>query len=50
MTMRADLIQALALATAGVSVATTGAIVLVLRLLFSDSLDKEIEQDFQRQR
>lgn len=46
--MRADLIQALGLATAGITVATTGAIVLVLRLVFSGTLDKEIEQDLHR--
>jgi hypothetical protein len=46
--MKGELIQALSLATAGITVATTGAIVLVLQLLFSGSLDREIEEDLRR--
>ena len=46
--MDGTLLQALGLATAGITVAAGGAIALVLHLVFSPDLDKEIEDDLRR--
>jgi hypothetical protein len=46
--MNPDLLHTLGLATAAITVATTGAVVLVLHLLFCPELDKEIEDDLRR--
>ena len=46
--MSPDILRTLGLASAGISVAAAGAIVLVLHLLFSPGLEREIEEDLRR--
>jgi hypothetical protein len=46
--MSAEILQTLGLASAGITVAIAGALVLVLHLVFSSELEKEIDEDLRR--
>ncbi|MFB3917903.1 MAG: hypothetical protein ACE14M_14325 [Terriglobales bacterium] len=46
--MESEIIRVLGLATIGITVATTGAAVAILHLLFSPDLSREIDEDLHR--
>ncbi len=46
--MNTDLLQVLALASAGITVAAAGAALLVLKVIFSPGLAREIEDELKR--
>lgn len=48
--MTSELIHVLGLATIGITVATTGAAVVILNLLFSPDLSREIDDDLRHSR
>jgi hypothetical protein len=46
--MHTDVIQTLSLASAGITVVSAGAALIILRLVFSSTMSREIERELRR--